>query len=351
MSEHLFNVNIASRDLLPSPKEILAQCPISPEAEKCVLNGRNMIQNILNGSDPRKFIIVGPCSIHDPKAAIEYASRLRKLSEKVKDTTVLVMRVYFEKPRTTVGWKGYINDPHLDDSFDIAYGIKKSRELLLSIAEMGLFSGTEVLDPIMPQYLSDLISWSAIGARTTESQTHREMSSGLSMPIGFKNGTDGNIDIALNALESSSNPHHFLGITREGQCAVFRTKGNPNGHIILRGGIKPNYDKESIAACERGLDSKKLLKNIVIDCSHANSNKEPKLQPNVLKDGIEQIQNGNKSIVGFMLESHLNEGKQPNTGNLSKLKYGVSITDGCLNWETTEEIILNAHQKLLEIMK
>ncbi len=349
MSEHLFNVNIESRDVIPSPKEVLGKLPISPLAEKTVLSGRQTIQNILSGADPRIFMVLGPCSIHDPKSAMEYANLLKELSDQVQETMVLVMRVYFEKPRTTVGWKGFINDPHLDDSFDVAYGIEKARELLQSIAELELPAGTEVLDPITPQYLSDLISWSAIGARTTESQTHRELASGLSMPVGFKNGTDGNIEISLNALESSSKPHHFLGVTREGRCAVYHTSGNSNGHVILRGGPKPNYDSASIAQCEEKLRSRKLPLNIVVDCSHANSNKNPELQPHVLKNGIEQIVNSNQSIVGFMLESHLKGGNQKIRGKMSDLEYGVSITDACLDWDMTKKIILEAHHQLLPI--
>ncbi|MBX7149902.1 3-deoxy-7-phosphoheptulonate synthase [bacterium] len=343
----LINTNIAGSEELASPDEVKKLLPASETVLSNVLAARKTLEDILLGKDKRIFIVTGPCSIHDTKAALEYAGRLKSLSDKVKDKIFIIMRVYFEKPRTTVGWKGLINDPHMDDSFHIEKGIKIARELLLKIAELGLPSGTEALDPVTPQYLAELITWSAIGARTTESQTHREMASGLSMPVGFKNGTDGGITVALNAMKSALSSHHFLGINSEGKISKFSTKGNKLCHIVLRGGGgKPNYNEESIAACLAGLAKEKLLPKIVVDCSHENSNKDHKLQPDVLKEGIRQIAAGQKAICGFMIESHLNEGNQPIPENLKDLKYGVSVTDKCVNWETTETMILDAYSKL-----
>jgi len=291
--------------------------------------------------------VVGPCSIHDVGAARDYAERLRGLAERVQSTLLLIMRVYFEKPRTTVGWKGLINDPDMDDSFQIEKGIRMARELLLHIGELGLPAGTEALDPIMPQYLSELITWTAIGARTTESQTHREMASGLSTPVGFKNGTDGALATSINALMSVRHPHHFLGITQQGQSAVFRTRGNRHAHLVLRGGGgRVNYDAVSIAVAERELAAAKLPATIVVDCSHGNSNKEPALQPMVAENCIAQITAGNRSIVGLMLESNLKAGSQPIPKDLSKLEYGVSITDPCIDWPTTEALLLKMHDSL-----
>jgi 3-deoxy-7-phosphoheptulonate synthase len=301
----------------------------------------------LERRDPRLFVVVGPCSIHDVTAAQEYARRLKGLAERVESTMLLIMRVYFEKPRTTVGWKGLINDPDMDDSFHIEKGITQARELLLNLAELGLPAGTEALDPIMPQYLSELITWTAIGARTTESQTHREMASGLSTPVGFKNGTDGSLSTSINALQSVRHPHHFLGITQQGQSAVFRTRGNPHAHIVLRGGGgRVNYDAVSIAVAERELSAASLAPIIVVDCSHGNSNKEPALQPMVAENCVAQIVAGNRSIVGLMLESHLNGGNQPIPKDLSRLEYGVSVTDPCIDWVTTEDLLLKMHQSL-----
>jgi 3-deoxy-7-phosphoheptulonate synthase len=309
------------------------------------------VRNILALRDPRLFVVVGPCSIHDVRAAEEYAGRLKSLADEVADTLVLIMRVYFEKPRTTVGWKGLINDPHMDDSFHIEKGLFMARELLLHIAERGLLAATEALDPITPQYLSDLISWAAIGARTTESQTHREMASGLSMPVGFKNGTDGSLGVAMNALKSVSRPHHFLGIDQSGQCAVFHTRGNPDAHVVLRGGgDRPNYDSVCVAMCEQELARSGLAARIVIDCSHGNSNKNPALQPLVAEDCAHQIIEGNRSIVGLMLESNLNGGNQPIPKDLTQLKYGVSVTDACIDWSTTEALIRSLRTKLRDIL-
>jgi 3-deoxy-7-phosphoheptulonate synthase len=343
----LDDTNINSSKVLIAPKELKEKLPLSPELEQRIFNSRKQIQNILSFEDRRKFIVVGPCSIHDVDAAIEYAHKLKDLADRVKDKFLLIMRVYFEKPRTTVGWKGLINDPDLDESFDIAKGLYVARNLLLKIAEIGLPTATEALDPIIPQYLDELISWAAIGARTTESQTHREMASGLSMPVGFKNGTDGSIKVALNALQSARQPHNFLGIDKHGQVSVFQTRGNSYGHIILRGGEgKPNYDPISIQTAEAELKKANLPQGIVVDCSHGNSNKDYRLQPIVLESIIQQIVNGNSSIVGVMLESNLNEGGQSIPEDLTQLKYGVSVTDKCINWAETEKIILAAYDRL-----
>ena len=347
MSEQLYNVNVASSELLPTPEEVKRELPASPEAQRCVLNARSVIRDILDRRDPRLFVVVGPCSIHDLDAAREYAGRLRALAERVSPTLYLVMRVYFEKPRTTVGWKGLVNDPDMDDSFHIEKGIRMARQLLIELAEMGLPAATEALDPIMPQYLGELIAWTAIGARTTESQTHREMASGLSTPIGFKNGTDGTLGVAVNALQSVRSPHHFLGITQQGQSAVFRTRGNAYAHIVLRGGGgRPNYDSVSIALCEQALAKAGLPVNIVVDCSHGNSNKDHELQPLVAENCVNQVLEGNQSIVGLMLESHLGAGNQPIPADLGQLRYGVSVTDACIDWETTERLLLGLHRRL-----
>ncbi|WP_250658346.1 3-deoxy-7-phosphoheptulonate synthase [Alkalimarinus coralli] len=347
----LDNVNVASQEILITPDKLKQDIPLTELAEKTITEGRETINNILDRKDHRIFVVVGPCSIHDVEAAKEYAGRLKKLAEEVSDTLVLVMRVYFEKPRTTVGWKGLINDPHLDDSFEIEEGLHIGRQLLMDIAEIGLPTATEALDPISPQYLQDTITWSAIGARTTESQTHREMSSGLSVAIGFKNGTDGSLDVATNALNSVSHPHSFLGINPEGQVAIIRTKGNPYSHIVLRGGGgKPNYDSVSIALCEQQLEKSGLAKNIMVDCSHANSNKDANLQPLVVQDIAHQILEGNKSIVGLMIESNLNFGNQSIPKDLTELKYGVSVTDACIDWETTEKTLKDMRNKLKDVL-
>ena len=351
MSTELDNINVASQELLITPSQLKQDIPLSDLATKSVEAGRQTINNILDGKDKRVFLVIGPCSIHDVDAAKDYARKLKELSDKVSDTLYLVMRVYFEKPRTTVGWKGLINDPHLNDSFELEDGLHIGRKLLIDIAELGLPTATEALDPISPQYLQDTISWSAIGARTTESQTHREMSSGLSVAIGFKNGTDGGLGVAINALGSVSHPHSFLGINREGQVSVVRTKGNPYAHVVLRGGGgKPNYDSVNVALCEQALEKANLAKNIMIDCSHANSNKDPALQPLVMQDATNQIIDGNKSIIGLMIESNLNWGSQSIPEDLSDLKYGVSVTDACIDWETTEKAVLDMHAKLKDVL-
>ena len=347
MHNKLFNTHIKDSHTLITPHEIKTKLPLTESAEKTVLRARKEIEAILAGQDNRKFIVVGPCSIHDIKAAEEYSKRLKLLSERVKDKLLLIMRVYFEKPRTTVGWKGLINDPDMDDSFHIEKGLLIARSLLLKLAELGLPTATEALDPIVPQYIDELIAWSAIGARTTESQTHREMASGLSMPVGFKNGTDGSIEVALNALQSARIPHHFLGINQKGQVSIFKTTGNAYGHVILRGGNRqPNFDAANVKVAEEKLKQANLLPRIVIDCSHGNSNKDYQLQASVLENVIQQIMDGNTSIVGMMLESNLHEGNQPIPSNLEQLKYGISVTDKCIGWEETEKIILAAHEKL-----
>jgi 3-deoxy-7-phosphoheptulonate synthase len=352
MESQLHNINVVAKTDLPTPADVKASLPVPPAIEKKIIEYRRTLQAILDRRDPRLFVVVGPCSIHDVAAANEYANRLKALADEVADTLFLIMRVYFEKPRTTVGWKGLINDPDMDDSFHVEKGIYIARELLLHLAELGLPTATEALDPIMPQYIGDLITWTAIGARTTESQTHREMSSGLSTPVGFKNGTDGSLDVAINALKSAGQPHHFLGINQEGQTAVFRTRGNAYGHVVLRGGGgRPNYDSVSIAMCEKALAEAKQPARIVVDCSHANSNKDHNLQPLVARDCIEQIVAGNQSIMGLMLESNLHAGNQSIGEDLSKLAYGVSVTDACIDWETSAETLRHAADLLRPIVR
>lgn len=349
--ERTFNINITKQDLLLTPAEIKSRLLLSEKAEQTVVESRTTLQRILDRQDPRLFVIVGPCSIHNLDLARDYAQRLKILAERVSDSLFLVMRVYFEKPRTTTGWKGLINDPHLDGTFRIEEGLHMARGLLLELSEMGLPAATEALDPIIPQYLSDLTSWYAIGARTTESQTHREMASGLSAPVGFKNGTDGNLEVAINALLSVSHAHSFLGIDPQGRCAITHTRGNRYGHVVLRGGGgKPNYDSVSVSLCEAQLAEKNILANIVIDCSHANSNKKPELQPLVLKDCVNQIIEGNQSIVGVMLESNIAHGNQSIPQDLTQLEYGVSVTDACIDWPTTEKILLEMHAKLKNVL-
>lgn len=352
MDEKLvYNVNVVAQDVLATPEDVKRALPLTDRAELTVLESRHVIERILDRKDHRLMVVVGPCSIHDPAAAMDYAKRLRKLAEEVSDTLFVVMRVYFEKPRTTTGWKGLINDPHMNDSFDVGFGLGLARKLLTDVNELGLPAGTEALDPISPQYLGDLVTWSAIGARTTESQTHREMASGLSTPVGFKNGTDGGLTVAINALLSVSRPHSFLGINPKGQVAVIRTAGNRYGHIVLRGGSKgPNYDSVTIALVEKELARNKLPANIVVDCSHANSNKDYNLQPLVMNDCVHQIMEGNQSIVGVMLESNIHAGNQTIPSDLSQLKYGVSVTDACIDWETTEKLLKETRVKLKDVL-
>lgn len=345
------DLNIEAIDALMTPQQLKADLPLQGEALASVRDARQSIFNILDRKDPRLFVVVGPCSIHDPEAAIDYAKRLKVLADEVKDTIYLVMRVYFEKPRTSVGWKGLINDPFMDDTFQIEEGLRIGRRLLLDIVGMGLPASTEALDPISPQYLQDLISWSAIGARTTESQTHREMSSGLSSAVGFKNGTDGGLTVAVNAMQSVSHPHRFLGISKEGQVAVVKTKGNPYAHVVLRGGnTGPNYDSVHVAQAEDALRKGGVNTNIMIDCSHANSNKDPSIQSLVLKDVTHQILEGNQSIIGLMLESNINFGNQKIPKDLSELQYGVSVTDACIDWAETERSIREMATKLKDVL-
>ena len=346
------DLNVVSQEVLITPDALKSELPVSEAAEISVAAGRAAVRDILDRNDHRLMVVIGPCSVHDVDAAIDYAKRLKVLADQVSDTLLIVMRVYFEKPRTTVGWKGLINDPHLDDSFKIEDGLHIGRKLLLDIAELGLPTSTEALDPISPQYLQDLISWSAIGARTTESQTHREMASGLSSAVGFKNGTDGSLDVAINALQSTANPHRFLGINKEGQVAIITTAGNKYGHVVLRGGNeKPNYDSVSVAVCEQELEKAGLVPNIMVDCSHANSNKNHELQPLVVDNVTHQILDGNKSIIGIMVESNLKAGNQNINKDRSQMEYGVSVTDKCIDWDTTERLLLSMAEQLREPLK
>ncbi len=345
------NLNVAALDEMPSPDEVKKRVPITERAAETVLAARRAVEAILDGRDRRLFVVVGPCSIHDPVAGLEYARRLRGLADEVKDTMVVVMRVYFEKPRTALGWKGFINDPYMDDSFRIDEGMVKARRFLLDVNELGVPPGTEALDPIAPQYYGDLVAWTAIGARTSESQTHREMSSGLSTPVGFKNGTDGDLDAAVNAIVSASRPHAFLGVNGGGRSAIVRTRGNRYGHVVLRGGGgRPNFDTVSISLAEQALQKAKLPLNVVVDCSHANSWKKPEMQPLVMKDVVHQIREGNRSVVGLMIESFLEAGNQPIPEDLSKLRYGCSVTDACIGWDTTVEMLHGAHEILKDVL-
>lgn len=346
------NINIEQPEILITPAELKQKIPLTDAARETVATGRKAIEAILEGRDHRILVVVGPCSIHDIDAAHEYAQRLKKLADQVSDTLLIVMRVYFEKPRTTVGWKGLINDPHMNDSFKITDGLQIGRKLLLDVLEIGLPTATEALDPISPQYLQDLIAWSAIGARTTESQTHREMASGLSSSVGFKNGTDGSLTVAINALQSVASPHRFLGINSDGKVSVITTRGNPYAHVVLRGGNgKPNYDSVSVSICEQELAAAGIKSNIMIDCSHANSNKDHNLQPLVLDNVSNQIIEGNQSIIGVMLESHLHGGNQKLSSNRDEMQYGVSVTDACIDWETTEKCIVATADKLRDVLK
>jgi len=345
------DVNIEEFIPLVTPAELKTELPLSEAAYNTVLHGRTTIQNILDGKDKRLFIVIGPCSIHDVAAAHEYADRLATLAKEIDDTIFVVMRVYFEKPRTTVGWKGLINDPDMNDSFDIQKGLRMARKLLLDLNEKGLPCATEALDPNTPQYMQDLISWSAIGARTTESQTHREMSSGLSCPVGFKNGTDGGMTVAVNAMQAVKAGHSFLGLSADGKVSIIKSKGNPYAHVVLRGGSDgPNYDETAVAQAENELAKGKTSGKIMIDTSHANSGKDPYLQPMVIKNVAEQIRNGNQSIIGLMIESHLKGGNQSLTSNLDDLEYGKSITDGCLDWESTVAALHNLRDEIKDVI-
>jgi len=345
------NVNVTAQEVLITPARLKAALPMSDRAKAIVTQGRDTVRDILDGKDHRMFVVVGPCSIHDVDAAMDYAKRLKVLADEVSDTLVIIMRVYFEKPRTTVGWKGLINDPYLNDTFKIEEGLHIGRKLLLDISELGLPTSTEALDPISPQYLQDCIAWSAIGARTTESQTHREMASGLSSAVGFKNGTDGGLTVAVNAIGSAVKPHRFLGINGEGQVAVIHTTGNAYTHIVLRGGSQgPNYDSVHIKLCEAELTKAGIPLNIMVDCSHANSSKQPQLQPLVIENVANQVIEGNTSIVGLMVESNINAGNQSIPEDLSKLAYGVSVTDGCIGWDETETALRTMRERLKDVL-
>ena len=347
MAHSTSDVNILKIEPLIAPEELQRKLPLTPKLAETVLEGRAEIQDILHGLDDRFLMIVGPCSIHDSDAALEYASRLKTLADQVKDRVLVVMRVYFEKPRTTLGWKGLVNDPHLDGSFDVSHGLHKARKLLMDLAERGVLSGTEFLDPIVPQYIADLVSWAAIGARTTESQMHREMASGLSMPVGFKNGTDGNSQIAVDAMKTSRAPHAFLGIDTQGQNCVIHTSGNAYGHLILRGGTSgTNYEAKTVSEVQEQLSKADLPPRILVDCSHANSEKDYRRQAIAFRDVVEQRAAGNENIVGLMVESNLFPGNQPLSDDPSKLEYGVSITDACVGWEETDSLLTWAHSQI-----
>jgi 3-deoxy-7-phosphoheptulonate synthase len=341
------NLNIESCTRLPSPAELKRDYPLSAKAADVVVTTRASIDNIMTRRDSRLLVLVGPCSIHDHDECMEYARRLKALSDEVSDRLLLVMRAYFEKPRTVLGWKGLIYDPDLDDSGKIEKGLRLARRILLELAEMGLPTGTEILEPIIPQYITDLISWAAIGARTAESQIHRQLASGLSMPIGFKNATDGGMQVAIQAIKAANAAHSFIGINSDGQAGIFRTRGNAYGHLVLRGGGElPNFGSEYIAFARELMCKAGLLPNIVVDCSHANSNKQPQKQALVFEDVLVQLRGGTKEIVGVMLESYLQTGNQPIVSNRCDLKPGISITDACLGWNETEVLIRQAHQSL-----
>jgi 3-deoxy-7-phosphoheptulonate synthase len=341
--------NTRVRDFVPllSPNELKKRLPLDPKSEATVLEGRQTVENILSGSDRRLLAVVGPCSIHDEKAALEYAGRLKELRDELSDQLHIVMRVYFEKPRTKLGWRGLILDPDMDGSYEIDQGLHRAREILLGVNRLGLPAGSEMLDPIVPQYIDDLVSWASIGARTTESQTHREMASGLSMPVGFKNGTDGAIESALNAMSSSLHPHSFIGINHEGDTCVIHTLGNEQVHIILRGGRSgPNYYSWDIVRVEEMLRHNKLPGSIVVDCSHGNSEKDYRKQAGVLQNIITQRVSGRESIKGFMLESNLQPGRQDPVHPVDQLTYGTSITDACIGWDETEELLRETARRI-----
>ncbi len=341
------NLRIVSVKPLISPEKLKTALPASDVCSKTVVETRSMIDDILNKKNPRLLAIVGPCSIHNSETALQYAEKLNLLRKRIESRILVVMRVYFEKPRTTIGWKGLITDPHLDGSYDIDTGLKTARKLLIDINRIGLPCGSEMLDPIIPQYISDLISWAAIGARTTESQTHREMASGLSMPTGFKNGTSGNLQLAVDALESARHPHSFIGIDSTGKTSVFKTRGNMASHVILRGGRSgPNYYEENVEEAEKLISARNIDPALIIDCSHANSGKEYRKQSRVLTSVIDQKKRGRDSIVGFMLESNIEAGNQKIPEDKERLKFGVSVTDGCIGWEETEKILLGAFDRL-----
>jgi len=343
--EKVTDINVLETKALPSPQELIHAISKTEEQAAFVARSREEIHRIIFGDDKRLLLVIGPCSIHDVEAGLEYGRRLAALAREVQDRICLVMRVYFEKPRTTVGWKGLIMDPCLDNSCDIVTGLKMARSFLRDVIDIGLPTATELLDPITPQYIADLISWSAIGARTTESQTHRQMASGLSMPLGFKNGTDGNIMTAINAIRAASNSQTFLGIDHDGRASAVTTRGNPNCHVILRGGTKgPNFDAACVQETEQLLEKAGLPKAIMVDCSHANSGKDPENQPKVAEEVLRQVEAGDASIIGLMVESNLHSGGQSFPQPKDSLKYGVSITDPCIGWESTGKMIRRAYQ-------
>lgn len=347
MNSKINNLRVTSFGEIASPAKVLSQAKITKRATETVVKAREDIQNILDGKDSRKIVIVGPCSIHDTKAALEYAEKLNALRKKVEDKFVIVMRAYLEKPRTTIGWKGFIYDPYLDDSYSLKEGVVLARKLLIEINDMGLPTGTEVLGPIVIQYYSDLICWSAIGARTAESQTHRELASGLSMPVGFKNGTEGNVDVAVNAILSAEAAHSFLGMDNEGKVSVVGTTGNPYGHIILRGGVSgPNYSSDDVARAANFCKKAGVNPRIIIDCSHANSEKDFRNQAKVWENVMGQIRKGSDNIVGLMMESNLSEGSQKISGGWGEMKYGVSVTDSCIGWAETKSLIMETYKNL-----
>jgi 3-deoxy-7-phosphoheptulonate synthase len=341
------DVHIESTEPLITPIDLVNKLPITPQIERTVISGRDQVRSILNGQDKRLMMIVGPCSIHNEEAALEYAQRLVDFSKKLSDRLLILMRVYFEKPRTTIGWKGYIYDPHLDGTQDIETGLHRARALLLKIGEIGMYAGTEFLDPVVPQYLAGLVTWSTIGARTTESQIHRQMASGLSMPVGFKNGTDGNAQIAVDAMVSARSPHGFLGLDHQGRTALIRTTGNPDGHIVLRGGNSgPNFGAVTIDQAQKQLKAAGVRSQLLVDCSHGNSSKDHTKQAKAFKDVVEQRVEGNTDIIGCMVESNLAPGKQDLGDDPSQLNYGVSITDACIGWKETEELLTWTHAKV-----
>ena len=333
------DIRIANIDPLMAPRLLMKELPVDDEASELVAAARRQAEDILFGRDPRLLVVVGPCSIHDPAAALDYALRLKEQADRFQENLFIVMRVYFEKPRTTIGWKGLINDPGMDDSFDINRGLRLARKLLLDLADLGLPSGTEFLDTITPQYIADLVSWGAIGARTTESQVHRQLASGLSMPVGFKNGTTGSVQIAIDAIKAAAYPHHFLSVTKDGVSAIVSTLGNPACHVILRGSNKgPNHDAESVAAAAAALHAAGLPPHVMVDCSHGNSLKDPNRQPQVAGEIALQIESGKSPITSVMLESNLVGGSQT-LGDPANLAYGQSVTDGCIGWDTTVEVL------------
>ena len=341
------DVHIESTEPRITPIDLVNKLPITPQIERTVISGRDQVRSILNGQDKRLMMIVGPCSIHNEEAALEYAQRLVDFSKKLSDRLLILMRVYFEKPRTTIGWKGYIYDPHLDGTLDIETGLHRARALLLKIGEIGMYAGTEFLDPVVPQYLAGLVTWSTIGARTTESQIHRQMASGLSMPVGFKNGTDGNAQIAVDAMVSARSPHGFLGLDHQGRTALIRTTGNPDGHIVLRGGTSgPNFGAVTIDQAQKQLKAAGVRSQLLVDCSHGNSSKDHTKQAKAFKDVVEQRVAGNTDIIGCMVESNLAPGKQDLGDDPSQLNYGVSITDACIGWKETEELLTWTHAKV-----